>query len=153
MHEMAPYLTFDKYIPTQWAPSKGGHEQKLSLYSADHPKYRKVLAVNYSPKSNNPLAFSHSNCPHGCNTVRILFNGIYSLYEKGIITSIVMTPLSWRNPIMNDHIMASLFTEMHAASFVMTVIFVSLEPRPEIIKLYQRNYSLSNNYLSRKFAR
>ncbi len=151
MQEMAPYIMFERYVSPSWPRSKGGYKQKLSLYISDHPKYKKILAVSYSPKSNDPAAFSPNNSPHGCNIFHILYNGLLSLILSDEIRSIVITALSWRNPNINDCVMASLLKEFCFLknNFKASINFVSLEPRPILNELYGSGYSIWEEYLSK----
>ena len=153
MQEMAPHMVFEKYVSPEWPPSQGGHDQKLSLYISDHSQYKKILAVSYSPKTDNPNAFSPNNFPHGCNIMCILHHGLSDLILSGEIRSTIMTALSWRNPNINDCVMASLLKEFHFLQkyFQASISFVSLDHRPILNQLYCSGYSIWEEYLLKRW--
>lgn len=151
MHEMKWCLTFDRYIAPEWPPSKGGHKEKATLYIANHPNYKKLLAVSYNPQSNNPHAFAVNNFSHGVNTLQIIDHSLFTLIRSGEVSTIVITALSWRNPEMLDHIMASLLKnfEFFEKSRKASITFVSLDSRPMLNELYRMKYSIWEEYLAK----
>lgn len=146
---LEPSLEFKEFVSSFWAASLGGHERKLALYRSQDPNCRQVLAVAYRPNSDRPEAFASNRPPHGCNITMILLHGLWRLMQQGRTGTIVITSLSWRNPTMMDHVLASVLVECKQTPWMQrpSITLVLPSPRPELVRLFEGGYSIWRRYL------
>ena len=149
--QLEPLLRFEGFVPTAWAASKGGREDKLTVYRSRHNAYQRVLSVAYRPNSDRVDAFSPSQFNHGANISQILINGLVHLLIRGKARTTVLTSLSWRNPNMMDHVLASVLVEMGQvfAGRGGRLTVVIPEPRPKLVSLVEARDTLFRRYLRR----